>query len=143
MAKDEKVFQYNLNYASPNSGTWVDFPKAPSKFTKEMMQVVTNSNRTVGKGALLHKDLLADKHKYNLTWYMLTPDEADALEKLFRNHNFFAIRYKEKTGLLDVSGGFVTRVMYGGDQSSEVALINPNTGHVRFYLNVTWNLIER
>lgn len=141
MAINDVVFQYTTNYTALND--WHDFPKAPSKFTKEMMQVVTNSQRTVGKGALLHKDLLADKHKYNLTWYMLTPEEHDKLEKIFRGHNFLGIRYAENSNFLDASTGYVTRVMYGGDQSGEVALVNPANGHIRFYLNVTWNLIER
>lgn len=142
MAINEVVFQYTTNYTALTG--WLDFPKAPSKFTKEIMQVVTNGNRTVGKGALLHKDLLADKHKYNLTWYMLTPDEFEVLESLFKGHNFFGIRYKEDSSFVDAdTNGFVTRVMYGGDMSGEVALINPNNGRIRFYLNVTWNLIER
>ena len=39
------------------------FPKPPSTCEHTVTQVVTKANRTVGKGALLNKELLAEKEK--------------------------------------------------------------------------------
>ena len=147
---NDVVFEWTPSYTNLSGATWYTFPKAPSEWDLSDMQVVTESKRTVGKGALLHKDLLGEKAKYNLTWYYLTPAEKDKLRRIFRGHNFFGIRYKEKINFLDASNqigttgiGYVQRVMYGGDMTSKVMRVNPDNGLITAHLSVTWNLIER
>lgn len=135
-----------LSYNTAISGTiseWSALPP-PSKMTVNYMQIVTESKRTVGKNALLHKQLLGMKRKLNCTWFFLTPDQYKILEQLHNGHNFFTLRFNNpQAGNPEDASAFKTMVCYGGDISAESFLVDPTTGTAKGYTNVTWNFIER
>ena len=58
------------------------FPKPPSTCEHTVTQVVTKASRTVGKGALLNKELLAEKEKINCVWLYMTAREYAQLRQM-------------------------------------------------------------
>lgn len=123
-----------IQYSTTLSGTatFIDFPKNPSSLKHSYAKVVTNSNRTVGKGALLHTELLGIKHKFVLTWNYMTPAQYEAMQYIQRVQMFLRIKTPD----------FGILTMYGGDLSAE-AIRTKADGHIVDYKNVTWDLIER
>lgn len=129
----------NVLEASATIGTTSDFKAlpCPSSMKFGWMQVVTQSQRTVGKDALLRKQLLGLKRKINCTWNYLTPDQYKKLEDLHMN-NFFRIKCNDPRN----PNTMTTRVMYGGDIEGTAVRADANA-HIIAYKDVTWNFIQR
>ena len=64
------------------------FPKPPSSCEHTVTQVVTKASRTVGKGALLNKELLAEKEKINCVWLYMTAREYAQLRQMGAGKKF-------------------------------------------------------
>ena len=110
----------------------------PSSMKPGRMQVVTQSQRTVGKGALLHKQLLGVKRKLSCTWSYLTPAQYKLLEDM-HEYNFFQIKFNDPRNL----DRMTTLTVYGGDLEGTAVRADPSSGHIVAYKDVSWNFIER
>lgn len=132
------LFQYSTTSAETGFKT---FPLCPSEYKTGTMQIVTNSTRTVGKGAYLNKELLATKKKFDFTWYYMVAAQYAIVEDLFFNQNFFWIRIVDPKY---PTSGLTVYHVYGGDLSADaVRADEDNNGQIIAWKNITWNLIER
>ena len=99
------------------------FPKPPSSCEHTVTQVVTKASRTVGKGALLNKELLAEKEKINC---------------VCAGKNFFRLNYYDATTMTKK-----TKEFYGSDiTATEVNGLDRND-IPQGYQTVKWSFIER
>ena len=68
------------------------------------------TGRTVGKGALLNKELLAEKEKINCVWLYMTAREYAQLRQMGAGKNFFRLNYYDATTMTKK-----TKEFYGSD----------------------------
>ena len=117
----------------------VPFPKRPDAAIQVTdSQVVTDAQRTVGPGAYMTKELLAEKLSITAKWSQLTNAEFRRLKAMRTGKNFFCLRYyDEGTGTIR-EGQF-----YSGDLTYEIAHTNLNTLIPDLYKGVSWPFVER
>ena len=114
------------------------FPKPPSTCEHTVTQVVTKASRTVGKGALLNKELLAEKEKINCTWLYMTTREYAQLRQMGAGKNFFKLSYYDATTMTKK-----TKEFYGSDiTATELNGLDRND-IPQGYQNIKWSFIER
>ena len=117
---------------------WNDMPKSPSTVNIQLSQIVTESQRTVGKDALLNKELLATKFKLSCTWNYLLPSEMASLLKVGYGKNWFALEFTSPVvPSQKYQGNF-----YGGDIQMGTGW-HDIEGNPHHYTGTTWNFIER
>jgi hypothetical protein len=139
MSIPKNVLQYSYALSNLSSATFYDFARAPMELKFQDSQVVTNSNRTVGKGAYLSKELLATKVKLQCRWSYLTPDELQSILSVFRDKNWVSLRYNDPNN----NTYFISTTFYCGDNDYEVASFDTSTGKFTGYKSLTWNFVER
>ena len=115
----------------------VPFPAPPdmSSIQYTDSQIVTDAQRTVGPGAYMTKELLAEKLA---KWSQLTNAEFRRLKAMRAGKNFFRLRYyDEGTGTIR-EGQF-----YSGDLTYTVKLADRVTQIPILYQDISWPFIER
>ena len=125
-----------------STATFVSFPLDPSSYGDKDLQVVTNSNRTVGAKGKLLKEFLAMKETKALTWNYMTPAQYASLRAIFRNRNFFSIEVPDE----DNPGQRKRLVVYGGDITAKAVRYDPlggSHGMITGWKDVSWELIEQ
>ncbi len=114
------------------------FPEPPSTCEHTVTQVVTKASRTVGKGARLNKELLAEKEKINCTWLYMTTREYAQLRQMGAGKNFFKLSYYDATTMTKK-----TKEFYGSDITA-TELNGPDRNDIpQGYQNIKWSFIER
>lgn len=92
----------------------------------------------MGKGALLNKELLAEKEKINCVWLYMTRQEYAQLRQLGAGKNFFRLHYYDATTMTKK-----TKEFYGSDiTATELNGLDRNDVP-QGYQTVKWSFIER
>lgn len=117
----------------------VPFPRQPDAAIQITdSQVVTDAQRTVGPGAYMTKELLAEKLSITAKWSVMTLSQFRKLKSMRAGKNFFRLKYyDESTGTIR-EGQF-----YSGDLTYEIAHVNPVTLIPDLYKGVSWPFVER
>ena len=117
----------------------VAFPVQPDAYmSMSSDQVVTGAQRTVGPGAYMTKELLAEKLSITAKWSVMTTAEFRKLKAMRAGKNFFRLRYyDEGTGTIR-EGQF-----YSGDLTYTVKLADRVTQIPILYQDISWPFIER
>lgn len=118
----------------------VPFPKPPdmSSIQYTDSQIVTNARRTVGPGAYMTKELLAEKLSITVKWSQLTNAEFRRLKAMRAGKNFLRLKYyDEGTGTIR-EGQF-----YSGDLTYTVKLVDRTTQIPILYQDISWPFVER
>ncbi len=88
----------------------IEVPKNFTTLGSTISQIVTNSNRTVGKGAYLTKELLATKKTFPVTWHRMSAEEYSTLYNCLYGRNWSELEYYEEH-----ISGFTTGTFYHSD----------------------------
>lgn len=118
----------------------VPFPKPPdmSSIQYTDSQVVTDAQRTIGPGAYMTKELLAEKLSITAKWSLMTNAELRKLKAMRAGKNFFRLKYyDEGTGTIR-EGQF-----YSGDLTYIVKLVDRVTQIPILYRDISWPFVER
>lgn len=118
----------------------VPFPKPPdmSSIQYTDSQIVTNAQRTVGPGAYMTKELLAEKLSITAKWSEMTLSQLRRLKAMRAGKNFFRLKYyDEGTGTIR-EGQF-----YSGDLTYTVKLVDRTTQIPILYQDISWPFVER
>lgn len=92
----------------------------------------------MGKGALLNKELLAEKEKINCVWLYMTAREYAQLRQMGAGKNFFRLNYYDATTMTKK-----TKEFYGSDVTATELNGLDRNDIPQGYQNVKWNFIER
>lgn len=88
----------------------INVPKNFTTLGSTISQIVTASNRTVGKGAYLTKELLATKKTYPVTWSRMSAKEYSTLYNCLYGKNWSELEYYDER-----TSDFVTETFYHSD----------------------------
>lgn len=116
----------------------VAFPVQPDAYmSMSSDQVVTGAQRTVGPGAQMTKELLAEKLTANCKWTFLTRDQFLRIKRMRTGKNFVRLRYYDEDTDTIREGQF-----YSGTMTYEAGPTDAS-GKPAHYKNVAWPFIER
>lgn len=118
----------------------VSFPKQPdmSSIQYTDSQIVTDAQRTVGPGAYMTKELLAEKLSITAKWSLMTSAELRKLKAMRAGKNFFRLRYYDEGTSTIREGQF-----YSGDLTYTVKLADRATQIPILYQDISWPFVER
>lgn len=116
----------------------VAFPVQPDAYmSMSSDQVVTGAQRTVGPGAQMTKELLAEKLTANCKWTFLTRDQFLRIKRMRTGKNFVRLRYYDENTDTIREGQF-----YSGTMTYEPGPTDAS-GKPTHYKNISWPFIER
>ena len=116
----------------------VAFPVQPDAYmSMSSDQVVTGAQRTVGPGAQMTKELLAEKLTANCKWTFLTRDQFLRIKRMRTGKNFVRLRYYDENTDTIREGQF-----YSGTMTYEPGPTDAS-GKPALYKNISWPVIER
>lgn len=117
----------------------VPFPRQPDAAIQVTdSQVVTDAQRTVGPGAYMTKELLAEKLSITAKWSEMTLAQFRKLKAMRAGKNFVRLRYYDE-GTATIR----EELFYSGDLTYEIAHANPRTLIPDLYKGVSWPFVER
>lgn len=102
-----------------------------------LSQIVTNSNRTVGVGAKLYKELLATKRTYPVNFGTLSYSQYHSLILLLYGKNWITIEYFD-----EVSGTWKSGQYYFSDITYSNVMCDSSLKPKRYY-DVSFEITER
>lgn len=117
----------------------VPFPRQPDAAIQVTdSQVVTDAQRTVGPGAYMTKELLAEKLSITVKWSLMTNAELRKLKTMRAGKNFLRLKYyNEDTGTIREDQ------FYSGDLTYTVKLVDRVTQIPILYQDISWPFVER
>ncbi len=117
----------------------VPFPRQPDAAIQVTdSQVVTDARRTVGPGAGMTKELLAEKLSITVKWSLMTNAELRKLKTMRAGKNFLRLKYyNEDTGTIREDQ------FYSGDLTYTVKLADRVTQIPILYQDISWPFVER
>ena len=111
----------------------VAFPVQPDVYMSVSSdQVVTGAQRTVGPGAQMTKELLAEKLTINCKWTLLARDKFLRIKRMRTGKNFVRLRYYDENTDTIREGQF-----YSGTMTYEPGPTDAS-GKPAHYKNISW-----
>lgn len=112
-----------------------DVPRDPSSLSWGLQDIsASEAGRT--QDGLMHKMMVTQKRKLDITWNLPTAAEAAAILSMF-NHEYFYVRYFDP-----MDNALQTRCFYVGDRSAPFQWYQLPGKGTRF-TTVQFNIIER
>lgn len=116
----------------------VAFPVRPDAYISASSdQVVTGAQRTVGPGAQMTKELLAEKLTINCKWTYLARDQFLRIKRMRTGRNFVRLRYYDED-----TDTIREKQFYSGTMTYEPGPTDAS-GKPAHYKNISWPFIER
>ncbi|MEC4272965.1 DUF6711 family protein [Adlercreutzia sp. R25] len=127
----------NLLYVGPSPSDLAPVSPTPAEYAWTKQDISDpEAGRTHDPDNTMWKMQTSKKRKLNLSWKLLTADQASAVLRAF-DHEYFYVRFWDA-----IENGYITRQFYAGDMSAPLQWFDLPSLGTRF-ANVSFNIIER